>query len=114
LSQGCGSGSAWICIIFASWLRIRISQNLGSYEAQMEPDGRGRSKWSPGSSVHQKSKIRITFMRSRIRLRVRICIKGGSWIRILNKVKSWNRIQIRTEVIRIRNTALIYKLVVFD
>jgi hypothetical protein len=54
------------------------------------------SEWSPGGSVNQCSQIRITLMRSRIRIRT----KMKSSIRIRSKVKSW--IRIRIKVMRIR------------
>ncbi len=89
--QGCGSGSAWISIIFESysWIRIGVkkldpdphySQNSKALEAQNRAvEGRGRSqwrpggsKWSPGGFIDQWSQIPITLKKSRIRIRINV------------------------------------------
>ncbi len=63
-------------------------------------DGLGRSQWRrgglegiPRGSVHQWSQILITLMRSRIRIRKLVTVKGCIRIRI--DVKSWIRIRIK-------------------
>jgi hypothetical protein len=54
-----------------------LRQNTGAVEAQNGAvQVRGRSKWSPGGSVGQWSQIRITFVRSRIWIRIRIKMKS--------------------------------------
>jgi hypothetical protein len=82
----------------------------------MKVKGRGRSKWRYGGAkwsfqgpVDQWSQIRITLIRSRIRIRnnvkrwIRIRIKVKRWIQIRIKVKRGIRIHII--VFRIRDTA---------
>ncbi len=66
LTEGSGSGrprNMWI-------LRIRIRNTaLEAKRSQWRPGG---SQWSPGWSLNQWSQIRITSMRSRIPIRIRV------------------------------------------
>jgi hypothetical protein len=83
------------------WIRVRIkgkiqelsrfkrkqwrpvdAQNGGVEAPNKAMEDRGRSKWRPGGSVGQWSRIRITLM-SRIQIRIEV----KSWIRIRIKVK---------------------------
>ncbi len=96
-----------IRMIFGSWswiqirigvkrlIRIRIKVKLQELQSRGRSQWRrGGSIWSPGVSVDQWSQIRIILMRSRIRIR----IKGKSWIR--NRIK----------VMRIRNLLNTHRL----
>jgi hypothetical protein len=87
------------------------SQNFGAVQAKnVATEGHGRSKWIVRGSIGQLFKIRIIFMRSRIKIRnskfgSKTCIKVKIRIRIHTKVKR-RRIRIWTaSVMRIRNTA---------
>jgi hypothetical protein len=72
---GFGSGSAWIRIVFGSWIRIRIKVKVQELSKAQ--------KWSHGGPRRLKngvqwSQIRITLLRSRIRIRNEVKAGSGS------------------------------------
>ncbi len=78
-----------ICTVFGNWIRIRIRAKIRfliRIQVKIQELWRAVDAQNGGlkGSVDQWSQIRITFMRSRIRIEVK------SWIRIRIKVKSWH------------------------
>jgi hypothetical protein len=67
-----------------SWVRIRLPNKFRSFRGYQNRavKGRRRSKWGLGEFIDQWLQIRIIFMSSRIRIK----IKAESWIRIRIKV----------------------------